>query len=176
VEGRPLSADGRVLCLGVISPAVAPALCVDLGSSPLPRCREDQGFSSSGRLTPLSFQGFRSALKLLVDSMEMRDVFDTLLEPLKNGFDVEWELFLRRSKNEEIDDMLPGLRSRSKMVLRSRAASSAKADEVGESVAIVVGGCRSFDSKKGRESSNESDFGRGMAPFTTVTSTEAAAS
>jgi hypothetical protein len=37
--------------------------------------------SSSGKLTPLSFHGLRSALKLLVDSMEIKEDFDTLLEP-----------------------------------------------------------------------------------------------
>ena len=45
--------------------------------------RMAQGLSSSGRFTPLSFQGFRSALKLRADSIEMSDDFETLFEPLK---------------------------------------------------------------------------------------------
>ena len=44
--------------------------------------------------------------------------------------------FFLRSRKEEIEDMLPGFLSLSKMVLRSRATSSLKEDFVGESEAI----------------------------------------
>lgn len=101
--------------------------------------------SSSGRFTPLSFQGFRSALKLRVDSIEIKDDFDTLLEPLKSVL-AECELLLRRSKNEEMEDMLPGLRRRSNSVLRSRAASSSTGF-LGDSVETEEGACcKSFES------------------------------
>src|ERR1700712_2686174 len=100
----------------------------------VPKWRVGHGApSSSAKLTPLSFHGLRSALKLLVDSMEIKDVLETLFEPFLKSPPF-WELFLRRSKNEEIEDMLPGLRSLSKIVLRSRATSSPKEGLVGESV------------------------------------------
>ena len=65
--------------------------------------------SSSLRFTPLSFHGLRSRLKLRVDSSEMREVLDTLAEPL-NRPALAWELFLRRSKKDERDDMLLSFR------------------------------------------------------------------
>lgn len=141
-----------MVCFGVVSPGCW--ICRDLWSwllaLPLPNWRVGQGVvSSSGKLTPLSFQGLRSALKLLVDSMEIKEDLETLFEPfLKNDPAGDWELFLRRSRNEEMEDMLPGLRSLSKIVLRSRATSSPKADLVGESVETGAGACwRSFESK-----------------------------
>ena len=42
---------------------------------------EDQACSSSDRLTPLSFHGLRSAVKLRVESIDMRDDLDTLVDP-----------------------------------------------------------------------------------------------
>ncbi len=118
------------------------------------------GCLPSGRLIPLSFQGLRSALKLLVDSIEIKEDLDTLLDPLKNEFPAECELFLRRSKKEEIEVMLPGFRSRSKMVFRSRATSSPNEGLVGESVETDAGACwRSLESKYGSESSNVSRLG-----------------
>ena len=100
-----------------------------------------QGLSSSGRLTPLSFQGFRSALKLRVDSMEIRDDLETLFDPLKKRLLTEAELFFLRSKNDESEVMLPGFRRRSNRLLRSRATSSPNAALTGESVATEVGAC-----------------------------------
>src|SRR5436190_22194619 len=71
---------------------------------------------------------------------------------------------------DENDEMLPGLRRRSNMEPRS-LASSAKLGRVGESVTMGAGACcKSLESKKGKASSNESDFGRGIAPFTVVAS------
>jgi hypothetical protein len=66
-------------------------LGVNLWSAPFPKWRLDQVLllSSSGRLTPLSFQGFLSALKLRVDSMEMSEDLDTLLDPLKKELLIE---------------------------------------------------------------------------------------
>lgn len=58
-------------------------LGVNLSPEPFPKGRLGQGASSSGKFTPLSFQGLRSALKLRVDSIEMSEDLDTLLEPLK---------------------------------------------------------------------------------------------
>jgi len=44
--------------------------------------------------------------------MEINDDFDTLFEPfLKKDPAGEWELFLRRSRLEKIEVMLPGFRS-----------------------------------------------------------------
>lgn len=138
--------------------------------------RGAQGFSSSGKLTPLSFQGFRSALKLRVDSIEIRDDFDTLLEPLKKLLLADCELFFLRSKKEEIEVMLPGFRSRSRILLRSRAMSAPNAVFTGESLARDDGACwRSLESKYCRDSSKESDFGRGIEPLTMVASTAAVA-
>ena len=77
--------------------------------------------------------------------------------------------FLRLMKDEK-DVMLPGLRRRSNRDARSDTgvlSPSAKLDRVGESVEWRDGAfCRSFESKKGSESSKESDLGRGIAPFT----------
>ena len=102
----------------------------------VPNCRVGHGvFSSSARLTPLSFHGLRSALKLLVDSIEIREDLDTLLDPnLNREPPGECELFFRLSRKDEIDDMLPGFRSLSKMVLLSRVTSSPNEVLVGESV------------------------------------------
>jgi hypothetical protein len=101
--------------------------------------------------------------------METRDAFDALLDAClkKEAGEAEW--FLRPMKDEK-DEMLPGFRSRSKMDPRS-LESSEKFGRVGESVTMGAGACcKSFESKKGRDSSNESDFGRGIAPFTVVAS------
>ena len=66
--------------------------------------------------------------------------------------------------------MLPGLRILPKRDPRS-LASSPNVDRVGESVPSGAGAlCRSFESKNGRESSKESDFGLGIAPLTVVAS------
>ena len=79
-------------------------------------------------------------MKLRADSMEIKEDLETLLEPLKKPpFDVE--LFFLRSRKDEMDVMLPGFRSRSKMVLRSRATSSPNAGLTGESVAVEAGAC-----------------------------------
>jgi len=76
--------------------------------------------------------------------------------------------------NEENEEMLPGLRSRSKSEARSlneMLSPSPKVDLVGESVECRDGAfCRSLESKKGSDSSKESDFGRAIAPFTVVAS------
>jgi len=110
--------------------------------------------------------------------MEIRDDLETLLEPfLKKELAGECEEFFLRSRNEEIEDMLPGFLSLSKMVLRSRATSSLKEDFVGESEATGAGACcNNFESKYCRDSSKESDFGRGMDPLTMVVSIPAAIS
>jgi hypothetical protein len=110
--------------------------------------------------------------------MDIREDFDTLLEPfLKNEPAGECEEFFLRSRNEEIEDMLPGFRSLSKIVLRSRTTSSLKDDFVGESEATGAGACcKSLESKYWRDSSKESDFGRGMDPLTIVVSMPAAMS
>jgi hypothetical protein len=101
--------------------------------------------------------------------METRDAFEALLEAcLKNeAGEAEWFL---RPMNEENEEMLPGFLRRSKIDPRS-LVSSVKLGRVGESVAIGVGACcRSFESKNGKDSSKESDLGRGIAPLTVVAS------
>lgn len=66
--------------------------------------------------------------------------------------------------------MLPGFRIFPKREPRS-LASSAKVDRVGESVPNGAGAfCSNLESKNGKESSNESDFGLGIAPLTVVAS------
>ena len=102
--------------------------------------------------------------------METRDAREALEEACLNREPGEPEWFLRRSKKEEMEEMLPGLRIFPKREPRS-LASSAKVDRVGESVPSGAGAfCSSLESKKGRESSNESDFGLGIAPLTVVAS------
>lgn len=123
------------MCLGVASPGCWGCMNVGLCSLPFPNWWLGQGASFSARLTPLSFQGLRSALKLLVDSMEIREDFETLLDPFLKNEAGDCEEFFLRSRKEEIDDMLPGLRNLSKMVLRPWAASSLNDVFVGESVA-----------------------------------------
>ena len=82
----------------------------------------------------------------------------------------EDDWFLRRSRKEEMEEMLPGLRILSKREPRS-LASSPNVDRVGESVPRGAGEFWSnLESKKGRESSKESDLGLGMAPLTVVAS------
>jgi len=77
-------------------------------------------------------------------------------------------VFLRLMK-EEKEPMPPGLRSLSNKDDLSDTgvvSPSAKIDRVGESLRCSVGAfCKIFDSKKGKESSKESDFGRGIAPL-----------
>jgi len=115
---------------------------------------------------PLSFHGFLSAWKLRVDSIEIRDDLDTLLEPLKKELAAVCELFFLRSRKEEMDDMLPGLRSLSKIVFRSRTTSSPNEGFVGESVETGAGALwRSLELKNGYVSSKVSDFGRGIEPL-----------
>ena len=78
----------------------------------------------------------------------------------------ELEPFLRRRSIKELNEaMLEGFLSLSKM--EPLVLSSTKLPRVGES---VFTGCKSFDSKNGMFSSKESDFGRGMAPFTALAS------
>ena len=76
--------------------------------------------------------------------------------------------------NEEMDEMLPGLRRRSNSDARSLSetlSASPNVERVGESAEWIDGAlCSNFESKKGRDSSNESDWGRGMAPLTVVAS------
>ena len=109
---------------------------------PFPKWRVvGHGAESSSKLTPLSFHGLRSALKLRVDSIEIKEDLETLLDPfLKKELAGDCELFLRRSRNDEMEDMLPGLRSLSKIVLLSRETSSPKDVLVGESV-DTLGAC-----------------------------------
>lgn len=69
-----------------------------------------------------------------------------------------------------MEEILPGLRILPKREPRS-LASSPNVDLVGESVPSGVGAfCSSLESKKGNESSKESDFGLGIAPFTVAAS------
>lgn len=146
VEGLPLSPDARVVCR-VAMMSFGRGM-VNLLSKWWLLMGRAQGFSSSARFTPLSFQGFRSALKLRVDSIEMSDDLETLAEPLKKLPAAECELFFLRSRNEEMDVMLPGFLSRSRMLLRSRAMSALKAFLMGESLAAEAGACwSSFESK-----------------------------
>lgn len=73
---------------------------------------------------------------------------------------------------DENDEMLPGLRSLSNRDARSETgvSPSAKLVRVGESEWREGAFCSSLESKKGNESSKESDFGRGIAPLTVVAS------
>ena len=163
-------------CRGVVSPGCAmwgdslePPLMPTWWGGP------QMLWSSSGRFTPLSFHGLRSALKLRADSMEISEDLETLLEPLKK-LPLDVELFFLRSRKDEMDVMLPGFLSRSKMVLRSRATSSPKAGLTGESAAIGAGACwSSRELKYWSESSNESDLGRRIDPLTMLTSMPAVA-
>lgn len=101
--------------------------------------------------------------------METKDAFEALLEAcLKNEpGDAEWFL---RPINDEKEEMLPGFRSLSKIDPRS-LVSSEKLGRVGESVMRGAGACcNNLESKKGKDSSKESDLGRGIAPFTVVAS------
>src|SRR3989440_6655744 len=79
---------------------------------------------------------------------------------------------------EEKEETLPGFRSRSKKEARSlneTLTPSPKVERVGESVASKDGAlCNSLESKKGNDSSNESDLGRAMAPLTVVASSPCA--
>jgi hypothetical protein len=101
--------------------------------------------------------------------METREAFDALLDACLKNEPGEAEWFLRPMK-EENEEMLPGFRSLSKIDPRS-LVSSGKLGRVGESVTMGVGACcNSLESKNGRDSSNESDLGRGIAPLTVVAS------
>lgn len=105
--------------------------------------------------------------------METRDALLALEEACLKKEPVELFWFLRPMK-EENDDMLPGLRSRSNKdarSLRDTLSASPNVERVGESVEWIEGAFwRSLESKKGRESSKESDFGRGIVPLTVVAS------
>lgn len=92
------------------------------------------------------------------------EALEALFEACLNNEAGELEPFLRRSRKDEKEEMLPGLRSLSKMERLS--LSSPNWVLVGDSV--ITGGsarCRSFESKYGIESSKESDFGRGIEPL-----------
>ena len=87
----------------------------------------------------------------------------------KEPGELDW--FLRRSRKDEIEEMLPGLRSLSKSEPRSLTSSPLNVERVGESVVRGKGACwSSFELKKGRDSSKESDLGRGIEPLTAVAS------
>jgi len=77
-------------------------------------------------------------------------------------------VFLRLMK-EENEPILPGLRNLSNsddLSVTGVMAPSRKADLVGESLRCSEGAfCNILDSKKGSESSKESDLGRGIAPL-----------
>ena len=143
------------------------SLCSDLLSK---RSGQPLWPSSSGRLTPLSFHGLRYPLSR--DSIETSDARDALEEACLKREPVpgEEDWFLRRSRKEEIEEMLPGFRILPKMEPRS-LTSSPKVDRVGESVPRGAGAFWSnLESKNGRESSKESDLGRGIAPLTVAAS------
>lgn len=78
-------------------------------------------------------------------------------------------LVFLRLINEENDPIEPGFRSLSNNDDLSETgviSPSRKIDRVGESLRCKDGAfCNSLDSKNGRESSKESDFGRGIAPL-----------
>ena len=163
VGGRPESKLARGSCFGVVSPGVCvnENLFSNRGGQP--------EASSSGRFTPLSFQMFRKPLSRL--SMERREALLALEEGcLKKLPEEFWFLRLMKEENEE---MLPGFRSRSKSEARSLIgvpSPSPKVERVGESVCSEGAFCSSFESKNGRESSKESDLGRGMEPLMVVAS------
>src|ERR1700733_1991862 len=75
---------------------------------------------------------------------------------------------------EEKEETLPGFRRRSKKEARSlneTLSPSPNVERVGESVECKDGAlCSSLESKKGSDSSNESDLGRAIAPLTVVAS------
>jgi hypothetical protein len=99
-----------------------------------PPLTEEAETSSSGRLTPLSFQKFRYPLSRL--SMEIKDALLALEEACLKKVPGELFWFLRLM-NDEKDEMLPGLRRRSKREARSETgvcSPSAKLRRVGESV------------------------------------------
>lgn len=101
--------------------------------------------------------------------MEIKDALLALDEAYLKKVPGLLLVFLRLMK-EEKEPMLPGLRNLSKreddLSETGVVSPSRKMDRVGESLRCSDGAfCRIFDSKKGKESSNESDFGRGMAPL-----------
>lgn len=75
---------------------------------------------------------------------------------------------------EENEPMLPGflnLSNKDDLSETGVVSPSKKIDRVGESLRCKDGAfCNNLDSKKGSESSNESDFGRGIAPLIVVAS------
>ena len=101
----------------------------------------------------------------------MSEAFEALLEACLKSEPGEFDLFVRPPfPSEMMEDMLVPLRILDKRPVPS-ASPSLNMERVGESV--PSGGsarCRSLDSKKGRESSNVSDLGRGMDPFTVAAS------
>ena len=105
--------------------------------------------------------------------MEMSEALLALDEACLKNDPVELFWFLRLMK-EEKEDMLPGLRKRSNREARSvreTLSASPKVERVGESVEWIEGAfCRSLESKNGRDSSKESDLGRGIVPLTVVAS------
>ncbi len=103
--------------------------------------------------------------------MLTREAFEALLDACMKSEELgELVPFLRRRSMKELkEDMLPGLRSLSK--IERLLLSSAKLPRVGDSVEMAGSArCRSLDSKNGMLSSNESDFGRGIAPLTRLES------
>lgn len=102
-----------------------------------------------------------------IDTREAREALDDACLKKEPG-ELDW--FLRRSRKDDMEEMLPGLRNFSNNEPRS-LTSSPKVDLVGESVPSGAGACcRSLELKNGKLSSNESDFGRGMAPLTVAAS------
>lgn len=97
--------------------------------------------------------------------MLTREALEALPEPCRNMDAGEFEpVFLLRSMNEVKEAILLGFRSLSKM--DRVAPSSPNVVRVGESWTGGSARCSSLDSKNAMLSSKESDFGRGIAPFT----------
>lgn len=172
VGGRPESKLARGSCRGVLSPGVfAPVPNGNLFSLNLlghPLFLDDiDAASSSGRLTPESFQKFLYPLSRL--SIDMSDALLALDEACLKKVP-GWLLVFFRLMKDEKDPILPGFLSLSKREDRSDtgvASPSRKSDRVGESLRCNDGAFwRILDSKNGSESSKESDLGRGIAPLT----------
>ena len=105
--------------------------------------------------------------------MEISDALLALEEACLKKDPGELFWFFRPMK-EEKEETLPGLRRRSKKEARSfneLLSVSPKVERVGESVECKDGAlCNSLESKKGSDSSNESDLGRAIVPLTVVAS------
>lgn len=174
VGGLPESKLARGSCRGVLSPGVRTPfpkeylLSYRVGQPPF---WEERDPSSSGRLTPESFQKFLYPLSRL--SIEIKDALLALDEAYLKKLPGVLLWFLRLI-NDENDPMLPGFRSLSNREDLSDTgvlSPSKKIERVGESFKCRKGAvCSSLDSKKGKESSKESDFGRGMAPLIVLAS------